>query len=121
MVNPSLDLLTVHMAVDLDIALDTTLKKHESEIRDMERRKQEFQKMSKQQRFRPSDEFSTFKMIKSLKEGLGLAMPALATTVEEWIMVCSAIFVVISSLYIIEDSKKFIDRGGEIKVIIDFI
>ena len=86
----------------------------------MERRKQEFQKMSKQQRFRPSDEFSTFKIIKSLKEGIALAMPALATTVEERVMVCPTIFVVISSVYAIEDSKKFIDRVGEIKVIIDF-
>ena len=30
------------------------------------------------------------------------------------------IFLVIASLYIIEDEKKFMDRGGKIKVITDF-
>jgi sugar-specific transcriptional regulator TrmB len=120
MVNPSLETPTVYAAVDLEIALETTLKKHETELREMERRKQELQELSKQQRFGPSDEFSTFKIIKSLKEGIGLAMPALDTTAEEWITVLPAIFFVISSLYIIEDKKKFIDRGGEIKVITDF-
>jgi hypothetical protein len=47
-------------------------------------------------------------------------MPALATTVEEWINVTAPIFLVIASLYIIEDEKHFIDRGGKIKVITDF-
>jgi hypothetical protein len=47
-------------------------------------------------------------------------MPALTTTVKEWILVCPAIFLVISSLYTIEDTKKFIDRGGKIRVITDF-
>jgi sugar-specific transcriptional regulator TrmB len=120
MVNPSLETPTVYAAVELEIALDAAFKKHETELREMEIRKQELQELSKRQHFRPSDEFSTFKIIKSLKEGISLAMPALATTVEEWIIVCPAIFLVISSLYTIEDSKKFIDRGGKIKVITDF-
>jgi sugar-specific transcriptional regulator TrmB len=119
MVNPSLDSPTVYAAVDLDIALESALKKHETELREMERRKQELQELSKRQHFRPSDEFSTFKIIKSLKEGIALAMPALAITVEEWILVCPAIFLVIASLYTIEDAKKFIDRGGKIRVITD--
>jgi sugar-specific transcriptional regulator TrmB len=63
MVNPSLDSPTVYAALELDIVLDAALKKHEAELREMERRKQELQEMSKQQRFRPSDEFSTFKII----------------------------------------------------------
>jgi sugar-specific transcriptional regulator TrmB len=120
MVSPSLETPTVYAAVELDIALEAALKKHETELREMERRKQELQELSKQQRFRPSDEFSTFKIIKSLKEGLGLAMPALGSTVDEWINVTPPIFLVIASLYIIEDEKKFIDRGGKIKVITDF-
>ena len=120
MVNPSLEIPTVYAALELGIALDAALKKHESELRELEIRKREIQELSRQQQFRPSDEFSTFKIIKSLKEGISLAMPALASTVEEWVMVCPAIFVVISSLYTIEDSKKFIDRGGKIKTIIDF-
>ena len=34
----------------------------------MEARKRELQELSKQQRFRPSDEVTTFKIIKSVKE-----------------------------------------------------
>jgi sugar-specific transcriptional regulator TrmB len=120
MVSPSLETPTVYAAVELEIALEAAFKKRENELREMERRKQELQELSKQRRFRPSDEFSTFKIIKSLKEGLSLAMPALGTTVEEWVTVTSAIFLVIASLYIIEDDKTFIDRGGKIKVITDF-
>ena len=119
MVNPSLDSPTVYAAVELEIALDAALKKHEAELREMEIRKRELQEISKRQHFRPSDEFSTFKIIKSLKEGIALAMPALTTTAEEWILVCPAIFLVISSLYTLEDSKKFTDRGGKIRLITD--
>jgi sugar-specific transcriptional regulator TrmB len=119
MVNPSLETPTVYAAVELDTALDAALKKHESELREMEMRKHELQELSQKQHFRPSDEFSTFKIIKSLKEGIGLAMPALSTTAEEWITVLPAIFFVISSLYTIEDTKKFTDRGGKIRAITD--
>jgi hypothetical protein len=51
---------------------------------------------------------------------VSLAMPAVATTVEEWVVVCPAVFFVVASLYTIEEHKKFIDRGGKIKVITDF-
>jgi len=47
MVNQSLDSPTVYTAAELEIALDAALKKHESELCEMERRKQELQKMSK--------------------------------------------------------------------------
>ncbi len=119
MVSPSLETPTVYAAVELDIALEAAYKKHETELREMERRKQELQELSKQQRFRPSDEFSTFKIVKSVKELIGLAMPTLTTTVDEWTSVLPAIFFVVSSLYTIEDMKKFIARGGKIKSITD--
>jgi len=61
MVNPSLETPTVYTAADLDIALETALKNHESELREMEIRKSELEEISKQQRFRPSKEFSTLK------------------------------------------------------------
>jgi sugar-specific transcriptional regulator TrmB len=57
MVNPSLESPTVYMAADLDVALDTALKKRESELREMEQQKQEFQEISKQQWFRPSSNY----------------------------------------------------------------
>ena len=119
MVNPSLETPTVYAAVELGIALETALKKHESELRELEMRKKELQELSKQQHFRPSDEFPTFKIIKSLKELIAIAMPILAATEQEWLIVAPAIISVVSSLYTLEDGKKFIDRGGKIRVIID--
>ena len=119
MVNPSLDSPTVYSAVDLDIALDAALKKHETELREMERRKQELQDMSKQQRFRPSDEFSTFKILKSVGDVTTAALTTLKSIEKEWVAVVPAISTVLSSLYVLEDDKKFIDRGGKIRFITD--
>ena len=68
MVRPSFDSPTIYAAVDLDTALDAAVKKQESELREMEARKRELQELSKQQQFRPSDDVSTFKIIKSVKE-----------------------------------------------------
>jgi len=45
MVRPSLDTPTVYTAVDLETALEAALKRHESEIREMEARKQELQEL----------------------------------------------------------------------------
>src|SRR5512139_3574022 len=59
MVRPSLDSPTMYAAVELEVALDSALKKHEAELRDMERRKQELEELSRRQHFRPSDEVST--------------------------------------------------------------
>jgi sugar-specific transcriptional regulator TrmB len=112
MVKPSLEAPTVYTAVDLEVALGTALKKHESELREMEVRRQELQAMSQQLRFRPSDEFATFKIIKSLKELVSIGLTTLNSSGEEWLMVCPPIFSVVGSLYALEDTKKFIDRGG---------
>ncbi|MGZ4905065.1 MAG: TrmB family transcriptional regulator, partial [Halobacteriota archaeon] len=65
MVRPSLDSPTMYTAVELDSALDSALKQHETELREMEMRKRELEELSRQQRFRPSDEVSTFKIIKT--------------------------------------------------------
>jgi len=120
MVNPSFEAPTVYAAVELKIAVDSAIKKHETELREMERRGQELEEISKQQRFQPSDEFPTFKIIKNLKELICLATSALATTVKEWVVVCPAVFFVVFSLYTIEDKKTFIARGGKIRIITDF-
>jgi hypothetical protein len=50
--------------VDLDTALDFALKKQQSELLEMGARKRELKELAKQQRFRPSDNSSTFKMLK---------------------------------------------------------
>ncbi len=119
MVSPSQETPTVYMAVELDIALDTVLKKHETELHKMERRKQELQEMSQQQRFRPSDEFATFQIIKNLADGVSRGLSVLNSMEKEWVAVVPAIITVISSLYFIEDDIKFMNRGGTIRFISD--
>ena len=68
MVNPSLDSPTVYAAVDIKTALDTTLKKFENELREMEMTKQELQELLNQQRFLLSHEFPTYKIFKTVKD-----------------------------------------------------
>jgi hypothetical protein len=111
---------TVYTAVDLDVALETALKKHESELREMERRKQELQEMSKQQKFWPSDEFFTFKIIKSVREVVAATIEGFSrvstvtSTKKVWLLcVVSPIALVLASLYgLFESSKQLIERGG---------
>jgi HTH-type transcriptional regulator, sugar sensing transcriptional regulator len=120
MINQSLETPTVYTAVDLDIALETALKEHESELRELEMRKQELQDISKQQQFRPSDVVSAFKILKSVKEVIAAAMPLVASTEKEWLMVVPSITLVLSSLYgVIADSEKLIKRGGRVGIITD--
>jgi sugar-specific transcriptional regulator TrmB len=83
MVRPSFDSSTVYAAVDLDTALGAALQKQHSELREMEKRKRELQELSQQLRFRPSDEVSTFKIIKSIKELIAVAMPLIDSMHEE--------------------------------------
>ncbi|MGB9212801.1 MAG: helix-turn-helix domain-containing protein, partial [Halobacteriota archaeon] len=83
MVRPSFDSPTVYAAVDLDTALGSALQKQESELREMEERKRELQELSQQQRFRASDEVSTFKIIKSIKELVAVSMPLIDSMQEE--------------------------------------
>ncbi len=119
MVRPSLDSPTVYTAVELETALESALKKHESELREMERRKRELEELSRQQRFAPPDEVATFKILKSAKDVLAVSLSALASAENEWVAVIPAIATVLSSLFVIEDDKKFISRGGRIRFITD--
>jgi len=120
MVNPSLDSPTVYAAVDLETALDSALKKHEAELREMEMKKQELQELSRQQLFRPSDEFSTYKILKSVKDSVA-AISSLGSSMEEELLACcSKNMPILISLYGgFEALKEFIDRGGKVKVISD--
>jgi len=120
MVNPSLETPTVYAAVDLDVALDVALKKHESELRELEIRKQELQEMSKQQSFRPSDKFSTFKILKSVREIVTVSISSLTSAEQELLFFVPADMLVIASLYgINEESKKLIECGGRVRGISD--
>jgi sugar-specific transcriptional regulator TrmB len=120
MVNPSLETPTVYAAVELDIALETALRKHETELREMERRKQELQEMSKQQHFRPSDEFSTFKIIKTIKELVAITIPAMKSVKEELLFCVPVEGLVVTSLFgVNEAAKELIAHGGYIRGITD--
>ena len=119
MVNPSLDSPTVYSPVELDIALDAALKRHETELRMMDQRKQELQELSKQQLFRPSDEFSTFKILKRSGDVLTLILSTMASTETEWVAVMPAITLSFHSYMVAEEDIKFIDRGGKIRFIAD--
>jgi sugar-specific transcriptional regulator TrmB len=122
MVRPSLDSPTTYTAVDLDTALESALKKHESERCEMETRKLELQELSRQQRFRPPDEVSTFKIIKSIKELVAAMLSILGSMREDWVMVVPSGAAVIASQFgINEAAYEFIQRGGTVRVILNDI
>jgi len=119
MVHPSLDSPTIYAAVDLNTALDSSLKKQESELREMEARKRELQELAKQQRFQRSEEVSTFKIIKSLKELVAVMLPILSSIHEDWIMAVPSTAAVIAAQFgINEAAYQFIERGGRVRVIL---
>jgi len=120
MVRPSLDSPTIYAAVDLESALESAMKKHESELREMEVRKRELQELSKQQRFRPSDEVTTFKIIKSIKELVAAAIPLVDLMQEEWLVATPGLATVVASLFGVNDAAAaFIRRGGKVRTIVD--
>jgi len=122
MVRPSLDSPTTYTAVDLNTALESALKKQESELREMETRKRELEELSQQQRFRPSDEVSTFKIIKSIRELVAAMLPILDSMQEDWVMVVPSGAAVIASQFgINEAAYQFIERGGTVRVILNDI
>jgi sugar-specific transcriptional regulator TrmB len=120
MVRPSLDAPTMYAAVDLDAALESAVKRQESELREMEARKQELHELSERQRFRPSDEVATFKIIKSIKELVGIASPLAAATKNEVIIVTPEEVITVASLFgILDEVKKLIGRGASFRMLTD--
>ena len=120
MVRPSLDSPTVYAAVDLDAALESAFKKQESELREMETRKLELQELSERQRFRPSDEVKTFKIIKNVKELVGISVPAAAACENQVILVSPEEVIAVASLFgILDEVKKRIERGVSFRMLTD--
>jgi len=120
MVRPSLDAPTIYAAVDLETALGAALSKQESELREMEARKQELQELSKQQKFRPSDEVSTFKIIKSIKELIAATVTLVDSAKSGFLYIVPTDMLIITELFgINEEVKRLIERGGRVRGISD--
>jgi sugar-specific transcriptional regulator TrmB len=120
MVHPSIDSPTTYVAVDLDIALESALKKHESELREMDERKRKLQELAKQHRFRSADEVTTFKIIKSVKELVAATLTLTSAVKNGFIYVVPPEMLVITELFGIgEQAKKVIEQGGSVRGICD--
>ncbi|MGZ7121767.1 MAG: TrmB family transcriptional regulator [Halobacteriota archaeon] len=113
MVRPSLDSPTMYTAVELETALDSALKQHETELREMEKRKRELEELSRQQRFRPSDEVSTFKIIKSVGELVTLTLTILASAEKGFVFVIPEDMVIISSQFGINAEAEQLLKSGK--------
>ena len=82
----------------------------------MEVRKRELQELSKQQRFRPSDAVTTFKIIKSIKELVAAAITLVDSMQEEWLVATPGLATVDASLFGVNDAAAaFIRRGGKVR------
>ncbi len=122
MVRPSLDSPTVYAAVELETALESALKKHEAELREMETRKRELEELSRQQHFRPSDEVATFKVLKNIKEIAAAAAPVILQAKEEFLWVAPKQALVFASTFGINTIvKELIERGGHARGITDVV
>ncbi|MGZ4906804.1 MAG: hypothetical protein ACXV5T_08745, partial [Halobacteriota archaeon] len=120
MVRPSLDSPTQYTAVELESALDSALKQHETELREMEKRKRELEELSRQQRFRPSDEVSTFKIIKTLGELVKLTLSIVTSTEKGFIYVMPEGMAVIPTQFgMVEESAKLLQEGKYIRGLTD--
>jgi sugar-specific transcriptional regulator TrmB len=120
MVRPSLNAPTIYAAVELETALESVLKKQESELREMEERKRELQELSKQQMFRPSDEVSTFKIIKSVKELVAATVTLVDATKSGFLYIVPGDMLLITELFgINEEAKRVVERGGHVRGISD--
>jgi sugar-specific transcriptional regulator TrmB len=119
MVRPSLHSPTVYTAADLNTALEATLKRRESELREMETRKKELEELALQHRFNPSDSVATFKIIRNLKELIATVLPAISRLEHEWDMLVPEKAVIVASQFGINPfTEAFIAEGGKVRILI---
>lgn len=120
LVNPTVHSPLVYAAVNLDTALDAAVKRQENKLRETEARRQELQELCESQRSWPSDEVSTFQIIKSIKELIAIMQPVITSMKQEWVMAVPDSAAIIASRFgILEPAYEFINRGGRVRVIIN--
>jgi len=119
MVRPSLDSPTLYAAVDIHTALESALKKYESELREMEARKQQLQELSKKQQFRPVEEVPTFTIIKHMKDLTSTSLSILPSIKEQLFVVPAKALSTGALLGIIEAFKTLATRGVRVRSIVD--
>ena len=119
MVRPSTDSPTVYRAVELESALESPLKQHEAELREMEAKKRELQELARQESFRPREDISTFRVLRTLKEIVSIATPVINATQKEFLWVTPESGLVSASLWFNEAAKGIIERGGRARGITD--
>ncbi len=114
MVRPSLGSPTMYTAVELEIALESALRQHEAELRELETRKRELEALSRQQRFQPSGEVGTFKMLKTLRDIVNTTAHILQATEQEFLCVIHAKGIVAASTFDVTSIvKELNERGGK--------
>ncbi|MDD1721393.1 MAG: hypothetical protein LUP95_05340 [Euryarchaeota archaeon] len=119
-VRPSVDSPTIYAAVELETALESALRKHESELHEMEQRKRELEELSRQQRFRAADEVSTFKVLKTIKEIVGAAIPIILHSNEEFLWIAPKEGLQLASMFGVNSVvQELAQRGGKTRGITD--
>ncbi|MGZ7182332.1 MAG: TrmB family transcriptional regulator [Halobacteriota archaeon] len=114
MVRPSLDSPTLYTAVELETALEAALKKHESELRELEARKRKLEELSRQQQFGPSDETGTFTVLKTIKDIVNTAAHIIQSTEKEFLCVIREEGLLAASMFGVDSLvKDLTERGGK--------
>ena len=80
----------------------------------------ELQELAKHQQFRPSDEVASFKILKSIKDVVGTALPVILSAEEEFLWLSNREGVEFGEVFgIIDAEREFIERGGQCRGIAD--
>lgn len=119
-VRPSLNSPTVYIAVEPSTALDAAFQRLQQEMQEMERRKRKLEELSRQQRFRFSDEVSTYKMLKTTKEVVSTTILTIGHTNEEFIWIVPKEGLQAASMFGINSVvQELTERGGKTRAITD--
>jgi sugar-specific transcriptional regulator TrmB len=120
MVRPSLDSPTLYTAVDIQTALESAVKRYETELREMEAQKQQLQELAKQQQFRPAEEVPTLLIIKNMKNLTGVSLSIVPSIKDEQLFVIHEKALSTGALLgITEAFKTLAARGVRVRGIVD--